>query len=359
MKQEAGTAISGVIGQIKPIDSSAPPANWAFCDGSLLSIDEFPGLFAVLAARFGGDGVNTFALPNLNVECRFAICTDGYFPRVGLSPVEWKLASAETDYIEWQVQALRQGYQQGVPPLGQHTHVDDLDPRWLDRQVQVLKDAYAQGYNPLHRHTPVDELDPVWLERQVQVLFDAYGQGQDSLHRHTPSSHLDPDWLAWQSQVLIDAYGRHSHPLEPHTHMDDLDPAWLEQQVQVFFDALAQGHDPLFRHPHVSELDPGWLAAQAKAMKGTIVNNKESALDDLRRIEGIGPKTAAVLNKSGIQTFSQLANMELDQLRDLLRAARLHLVQPDTWPQQAALAAAGKWRELAALQDTLIGGRRA
>ncbi len=359
MKQETGTVMSDIIGQIKPIDSAAPPANWALCDGSLLSIDEFPGLYAILAARFGGDGVNSFALPNLNGEHRFAICLNSYFPKVGLPPAEWKMAMAETDYIERQVQALRQGYQQGISPVGQHDHVDDVDPKWLERQVQVLKDAYAQGYDPLHHHTPADELDPDWLERQVQVLLDAYGQGHNPLHRHTPASHLDPDWLAWQAQSLIDAYTRHSHPLEPHTHMDDLDPAWLERQVQVLFDALAQGHNPHFRHPHSSELDPHWLAAQAETMKSAIATNNDSAPDDLRRIEGIGPKIASVLNKSGVQTFTQLANMEIDQLRDLLQAERLYQFKPDTWPEQAALAANGKWRELAALQDTLKGGRRA
>jgi len=41
------------------------PVNWHFCDGSLLSIPEFVVLFELLGTTYGGDGVNTFALPDL------------------------------------------------------------------------------------------------------------------------------------------------------------------------------------------------------------------------------------------------------------------------------------------------------
>lgn len=83
------------------------------------------------------------------------------------------------------------------------------------------------------------------------------------------------------------------------------------------------------------------------------------ASDDLQVIEGIGPKIAAILQSHGITTFAQLAATDLGQLRDIMLAANLRIADPTTWPQQAALAAAGKWEELRALQDSLKGGRRA
>ena len=48
-----------------------------------------------------------------------------------------------------------------------------------------------------------------------------------------------------------------------------------------------------------------------------------------------------------------------DQLKDILTEAgpRYNSHNPSTWPQQAALAAAGKWDELQVLQDELNGGR--
>ncbi len=83
--------------------------------------------------------------------------------------------------------------------------------------------------------------------------------------------------------------------------------------------------------------------------------------DNLKKIEGIGPKIASVLNAAGILTFAQLAATSAGRIREILAAEdpRLaRLADPTTWAEQAQLAAAGKWDDLAALQDALKGGRR-
>lgn len=80
--------------------------------------------------------------------------------------------------------------------------------------------------------------------------------------------------------------------------------------------------------------------------------------DDLTRVEGIGPRMSGVLRRAGIETFEELAETEPDQLRQLLREERLQFADPTTWPEQAALAAAGAWADLEALHDQLSGGRR-
>jgi len=82
--------------------------------------------------------------------------------------------------------------------------------------------------------------------------------------------------------------------------------------------------------------------------------------DNLRRIEGIGPKIAGILNDNGIITFAQLADTSVIQLQQILTDAGLSRIsKPDTWPEQAQLAAAGDWDDLDQLQDSLKGGRRA
>ncbi len=81
--------------------------------------------------------------------------------------------------------------------------------------------------------------------------------------------------------------------------------------------------------------------------------------DDLTRIEGIGPKIARALHTAGITTFAQLAALEPAQISEILRASKTRLAFTDTWPEQARLAAAGKWDELAALQAQLTAGRQA
>ena len=81
--------------------------------------------------------------------------------------------------------------------------------------------------------------------------------------------------------------------------------------------------------------------------------------DNLKRIEGIGPKIESVLKDAGIATFTDLAGSDETALRAILEAAggRLRSHDPTTWPQQAALAAEEHWDELKELQDRLAGRR--
>lgn len=81
--------------------------------------------------------------------------------------------------------------------------------------------------------------------------------------------------------------------------------------------------------------------------------------NDLKAIEGIGPKIASLLSGAGIDTWDALAATPVEQIQEILDGAgeRFKLADPLTWPAQAALAANGEWEELKALQDRLLGGR--
>lgn len=81
--------------------------------------------------------------------------------------------------------------------------------------------------------------------------------------------------------------------------------------------------------------------------------------DDLKIIEGIGPKIEELCNQQGIWTYEALAATPVERLQEMLDAAgpRFRIATPDTWPRQAELAATGKWEELKEYQDFLSGGR--
>lgn len=81
--------------------------------------------------------------------------------------------------------------------------------------------------------------------------------------------------------------------------------------------------------------------------------------DDLRKVEGIGPKIAELFNAAGINSFAELAATSADRLKEILTEAGSAFAShdPGTWPKQAELAAAGKWDELKAWQDELNGGK--
>jgi len=102
---------------------------------------------------------------------------------------------------------------------------------------------------------------------------------------------------------------------------------------------------------------PAKTDAPAKA-EATSAKAKSHAPDDLVAIEGIGPKIAGVLKAAGIATFADLAATDASRLSDILHDANLRLADPATWPEQAQLAAEGKWDEFKALQNSLKGGRR-
>src|ERR1700740_2359479 len=53
------------LGEIKMFGGNFQPRNFAFCNGQLMSIAQNTALFALLGTTYGGDGVNTFALPDL------------------------------------------------------------------------------------------------------------------------------------------------------------------------------------------------------------------------------------------------------------------------------------------------------
>ena len=53
------------IGEIRMAGFSFPPAGWATCDGTVVAISQNDALFALIGTTYGGDGQETFALPNL------------------------------------------------------------------------------------------------------------------------------------------------------------------------------------------------------------------------------------------------------------------------------------------------------
>ncbi|WP_298485810.1 hypothetical protein [uncultured Maribacter sp.] len=86
---------------------------------------------------------------------------------------------------------------------------------------------------------------------------------------------------------------------------------------------------------------------------------KEVQKDDLKKIEGVGPKLSSILIENGIDTFEKLSNTSISVLEGIIKEAgpRFRMHKPGTWPQQAKLAKDGKWEELKQLQEILDGGK--
>jgi hypothetical protein len=102
-----------------------------------------------------------------------------------------------------------------------------------------------------------------------------------------------------------------------------------------------------------------WLVGMQERGKAVPPEAEVATVDDLTRIEGIGPKISSLLQEAGISSFAQLAGTSVDRLQKIIADAKLTaLADPATWPAQAKLAAEGEWERLDALQEELKGGRR-
>ena len=63
------------LGEIRIFPTNFAPVGWALCDGQLLVISQLPALFSLLGTQYGGNGTQTFALPNL--QGNFAMSMGG------------------------------------------------------------------------------------------------------------------------------------------------------------------------------------------------------------------------------------------------------------------------------------------
>ena len=102
----------------------------------------------------------------------------------------------------------------------------------------------------------------------------------------------------------------------------------------------------------IAELEAEWsdrLAAAGAPMKK----------DDLKRIEGIGPRIEKMLNDDLVYTWADLAETPVERLKAILRKGgdRYRMHDPKSWPDQGKLAAEGRWEDLKEMQDILDGGR--
>ncbi len=76
-------------------------------------------------------------------------------------------------------------------------------------------------------------------------------------------------------------------------------------------------------------------------------------LNDLKIVEGIGPKISEILQANGIKTWWDLADSSPETIKEYLKAAgsRFQMANPGSWPKQAKMAALGNFDELEKWQD--------
>lgn len=74
-----------MLGQIQLFAFNYAPDGWNLCQGQILNVNQNQALFSLLSNRYGGDGITTFALPDLRGAepvpgMIYCIATMGYYP---------------------------------------------------------------------------------------------------------------------------------------------------------------------------------------------------------------------------------------------------------------------------------------
>ncbi len=108
--------------------------------------------------------------------------------------------------------------------------------------------------------------------------------------------------------------------------------------------------------PEVTEAAVG--ETPAEVVEETKEEPAKVEVEDLTKIEGIGPKAAEALNTKGISTYADLAKADAEKVKEILTEAssRMAHLDPTSWGKQAQMAAEGKWDELKEWQDNAKGG---
>lgn len=238
--------------------------------------------------------------------------------------------------------------------------------RWrAARQAGQTQRAAAMLYQAVEIYLQGHEADPANPYPGINALtlmshYPRLPRRIDSLQREIATA------VATRRRAARPTYWDHATRLELALHTGD-----TEEAQSALADALAADKGPWMmdstlanlhlgaeaREEH-GEAPPDWLPDAEARLEEAIA--KLTDADELTRIEGIGPKASELLRAAAIHTFTDLADADVGHLRQILSEAgfRFALADPRTWPEQAALAAAGRWRELDKLQRDLVGGRR-
>ncbi len=89
------------------------------------------------------------------------------------------------------------------------------------------------------------------------------------------------------------------------------------------------------------------------------VFGKRIKQDDLKIVEGIGPKIEGLFHNFGIKTWKALSEVPVNKCQEVLNSGgkRYRIHDPSSWPMQARMAYEGKWKELMRWQDEHKSGK--
>lgn len=171
---------------------------------------------------------------------------------------------------------------------------------------------------------------------------------------------INAGYKSWSDLAAADANDIRKHLDEAGKRFGLCDPTTWPHQAGL---AANGDWEELIRYQKFTdggrETGAGQTDSKYEKLAAKKLGFSSSNPNDLKVVEGIGPKIEGLLKDGGIKTWTELSNTDVSRIQEILDAAgpRYKLAVPRTWPQQASLAAAGDWSALKALQDELNAGK--
>lgn len=145
------------LGEIRAFAANKVPSGWMSCEGQVLNIQQHNALYALLGARFGGDGKTQFALPNLQGRAPM-----GFGNGPGLTPRKLGDSVGEAKVI------LNASH---FPP---HTHAVNVNAAENATTASAANGVFAKGGVPaLARFVPVNTYRPAPASAVVPLAAGA------------------------------------------------------------------------------------------------------------------------------------------------------------------------------------------
>jgi microcystin-dependent protein len=170
------------VGEIRALGFQFAPSQWAFCNGQPMPISQFDTLYAVIGTTYGGDGVNTFNLPNLQgqVPMHWGTGISGQTTTIGQAQgvTLVTLTQAQTPQHTHTITAQEEGPggdPEKVPVPGPNTWLGDANPSGLWNSTPTVNTALAgNAITPVGGSQPHDNMQPYLAINFCMSLFGIF-----------------------------------------------------------------------------------------------------------------------------------------------------------------------------------------
>lgn len=259
----------------------------------------------------------------------------------------------------------------GWLPLIPHTLEDQVAAEFIKDVPLVTKGGGNYDYEP-SAEAILDEIVPRFTELQMyQALLESKASEHSARmvamrNASDNASELVDDLTlvynkarqaAITSEILDIVGGAEALQDTLDKAAKDIMAAYESQQAAV---SAAQAKSNGKARSSNGKSNGGSAPAVAKKTTAKASSKKASRgkADNLKKIEGIGPKMEKALKAAGIDTFAKLAETSEEALRTAIEEAGMRFAPSiPTWPKQADFAANDDWDGLESYQDSLKAGR--